>query len=48
MMSRQQKDTPWNQLLEEFKIGLQHAIEELKKRDVENIPGAKEALLQRL
>lgn len=47
-MSQLDKDTNWNQLLEEFKKGVDKAIEELKNRDVENIPGAKEALLQRL
>jgi len=38
----------WNKLLDEFQGGLEKAIEELQKRDVENIPGAKEALIQRL
>ncbi len=47
-MAQKSKITPWNQLLNEFKAGVEKAIEELKKRDVENIPGAKEALLQRL
>jgi len=34
--------------LEAFSEGLENAIEELKNIDVENIPGAKEALLDRL
>ncbi|MFX0137774.1 MAG: hypothetical protein ACFFDN_29305 [Candidatus Hodarchaeota archaeon] len=42
------QDMTWNGLLNEFQGGLGHAIEELQKRDVENIPGAKEALIQRL
>lgn len=42
------QDMTWNRLLNEFQGGLDNAIEELQKRDVENIPGAKEALIQRL
>ena len=42
------QDMTWNGLLNEFQGGLEKAIEELQKRDVENIPGAKEALIQRL
>ena len=42
------QDRTWNELLQNFIKGVEVAIEELKKRDVENIPGAKEALLQRL
>ncbi|MHA1756980.1 MAG: hypothetical protein ACTSVV_09435 [Promethearchaeota archaeon] len=38
----------WKELLDEFSKGLEKAIEELENRDVENIPGAKEALIQRL
>jgi hypothetical protein len=42
------QDTAWKTLLRDFEDGLEVAIEELQKRDVENIPGAKEALIQRL
>ncbi len=42
------QDTTWKGLLNEFQDGLEKALEELQKRDVENIPGAKEALIQRL
>lgn len=42
------QDTIWKGLLNEFQDGLEKALEELQKRDVENIPGAKEALIQRL
>ncbi|MFX0083137.1 MAG: hypothetical protein ACFE94_15430 [Candidatus Hodarchaeota archaeon] len=42
------QDTTWKMLLNDFENGLESAIEELQKRDVENIPGAKEALTQRL
>ncbi|MHA1883417.1 MAG: hypothetical protein ACXAAI_03510 [Promethearchaeota archaeon] len=42
------KNTTWEMLLKNFEDGLEKAIEELQKRDVENIPGAKEALIQRL
>ncbi|MFW9823478.1 MAG: hypothetical protein ACFFE4_11110 [Candidatus Thorarchaeota archaeon] len=42
------QDSTWRALLKEFEDGLENAINELQKRDVENIPGAKEALLQRL
>jgi len=38
----------WEGLLEAFSEGLQKAIEEIKKKDVENIPGAKDALLDKL
>ena len=38
----------WHELLQDFERGLEKAIDELEKRDVENIPGAKEALKQRL
>ncbi|MFW9826365.1 MAG: hypothetical protein ACFFEY_01955 [Candidatus Thorarchaeota archaeon] len=38
----------WKKLLTAFQNGLEKAIEELQERDVENIPGAKEALIQRL
>ena len=38
----------WEGLLEAFSEGLEKAIEEIKNKDVENIPGAKDALLDRL
>ncbi|MHA1913844.1 MAG: hypothetical protein ACW986_00560 [Promethearchaeota archaeon] len=42
------QNATWKNLLNDFENGLEKAIEELQKRDVENIPGAKEALIQRL
>jgi hypothetical protein len=42
------QDATWTELLQEFENGVKKAIEELRKRDIENIPGAKEALIQRL
>ncbi|MFW9900266.1 MAG: hypothetical protein ACFFDY_03140 [Candidatus Thorarchaeota archaeon] len=42
------QDTVWKGLLNEFQNGLEKALEELQKRDIENIPGAKEALIQRI
>ena len=42
------QDPTWKELLQQFKKGLEKAIDELEKRDAENIPGAKEALVQRL
>jgi len=42
------QDTDWKAILKDFEDGVERAIEELQKRDVENIPGAKEALIQRL
>ena len=42
------QDTTWKGLLQDFEKGLEKAIEELEKRDIENIPGAREALIQRL
>jgi len=42
------QDSVWHELLQDFEGGLEKAIDELEKRDVENIPGAKEALKQRL
>lgn len=38
----------WSNLLRDFIEGIERAIEQLEKKDVENIPGAKEALLNRL
>ena len=42
------EDPSWKGLLNNFQVNLEKSIEELQKRDVENIPGAKEALIQRL
>ncbi|MFW9942047.1 MAG: hypothetical protein ACFFFT_13470 [Candidatus Thorarchaeota archaeon] len=42
------QDSTWKLLLNDFENGLEKAIEVLQKRDVDNIPGAKEALIQRL
>ncbi len=42
------EESKWEGLLESFSEGLERAIEELKNKDVENIPGAKDALLDRL
>ena len=42
------QESTWHELLQDFERGLEKAIDELEKRDVENIPGAKEALKQRL
>ena len=44
----ERKDRTWNELLVSFEKGLDVAIEKVKDRDVENIPGAKNALIQRL
>lgn len=44
----ERRDPTWRDLLQDFIKGLDKAIEELDKRDVENIPGAKQALMQRL
>jgi len=42
------QDRTWKELLQEFIKGIDKAVDELEKRDVDNIPGAKQALLQRL
>ncbi|MGB5912897.1 MAG: hypothetical protein WBH31_17035 [Promethearchaeia archaeon] len=42
------EDLTWNKLLQEFEKSLENAIDHLENRDIENIPGAKEALIQRL
>ncbi|MFX1361099.1 MAG: hypothetical protein ACFE8T_12225 [Promethearchaeota archaeon] len=42
------EDLTWNKLLQEFGRSLENAIEHLETKDIENIPGAKEALIQRL
>ena len=44
----ERQDRTWTELLQDFVKGVDKSIEELEKRDVENIPGAREALLQRL
>ena len=44
----EKQDNIWNELIQNFIKGVENAIEEIEKRDVENIPGAREALLQRL
>lgn len=44
----ERKDITWEQLLDDFTKGLDVAIEKLEERDVEDIPGAREALLKRL
>jgi len=44
----EKQDNTWKDLLNDFVKGIDVAIEELEKRDVDNIPGAREALLQRL
>jgi len=41
-------ESKWEGLLEAFSEGLEKAIVELKNKSVENIPGAKDALLDRL
>jgi hypothetical protein len=42
------QDNTWNGILNDFQDGVERALERLQERDVENIPGAKEALIQRL
>lgn len=46
-MSKSSEGT-WNQLLREFVAGVEKSIEKLQERDIENIPGARQALLNRL
>jgi hypothetical protein len=46
-MVNQDYDT-WRTLLIDFEKGLQKAIDIVEKRDIDTVPGAKEALLQRL
>jgi len=41
-------ESKWEGLLEAFSEGLEKAIAELKNKNVENIPGARDALLDRL
>ncbi|TKJ22460.1 MAG: hypothetical protein CEE43_06095 [Promethearchaeota archaeon Loki_b32] len=41
-------ESKWEELLEAFSEGLEEAIVELKNKNVENIPGARDALLDRL
>ncbi|TFG15143.1 MAG: hypothetical protein EU531_08575 [Promethearchaeota archaeon] len=42
------QDNIWRELLRNFEGGIENSIEKLKNRDIENIPGAKDALIQRL
>ena len=42
------EDITWRELLKNFRIGIENSIEKLQNRDIENIPGAKDALIQRL
>ena len=42
------EDNTWRELLKSFRIGIENSIEKLQNRDIENIPGAKDALVQRL
>ena len=42
------QDNIWRELLRNFEDGIENSIEKLKNRDIENIPGAKDALVQRL
>ena len=48
MKLQTQEDNTWNDLLNNFQKGLQQAIELLENRNIDNVPGAKEALIQRL
>jgi len=42
------RDPTWNKLLTQFIDGVEEAIDQLEDRDVERIPGAREALIERL
>lgn len=42
------QDNTWIELLKTFQVGIENSIEKLQNRDIENIPGAKDALIQRL
>jgi hypothetical protein len=42
------RDPTWNKLLNQFIDGVEEAIDQLEDRDVERIPGAREALIERL
>jgi hypothetical protein len=42
------QDNTWKELLKDFRLGIENSIEKLQDRDIENIPGAKDALIQRL
>ena len=42
------QDNTWRELLKNFEVGIDNSIEKLQNRDIENIPGAKDALIQRL
>ena len=41
-------DQTWKNLLEEFKNSIEKVIKKLEERDIERIPGSREALLRRL
>ena len=41
-------DPIWKKLLEEFIVNLEKVIKQLEERDIERIPGSREALLRRL
>ena len=42
------QDNTWRELLRNFQDGIENSIEKLQNRDIENVPGAKDALVQRL
>jgi hypothetical protein len=42
------QDDTWRELIKNFRIGIENSIEKLQNRDIESIPGAKDALIQRL
>mgnify|MGYP006277968763 CR=1 FL=1 len=42
------RDPTWNKILNQFIDGVEEAIDQLEDRDVERIPGAREALIERL
>lgn len=42
------QDPTWKRLLEAFMKGVRESIENLEERDIESIPGAREALIRRL
>ncbi len=43
-----EQDRTWKELLDSFIKGVEKSIEQLRERDVETVPGAKDVLLQRL
>ncbi|MEJ2294892.1 MAG: hypothetical protein P8Y23_08985, partial [Candidatus Lokiarchaeota archaeon] len=42
------QDDTWRELIKNFRRGIENSIEKLQNRDIESIPGAKDALIQRL